>query len=248
MTTWTVTFYPFNILELGTVTVTGDADAGYPESRLYDRARSLYWKDTVTEAKTFTVDQGSDILEIDSLMILGHNFDGCDMELQYSTDNFVADINTAFGQSWTQDGNDDIYRGFYPAQTKRYWRVTLSSIANPQCGEIIITNGYQFNVLRDGKHEGVDRPAVQWNRTAGGLERSTKFGENRRTRKYSFWLTESEYTSFETVLSYLDNYSKPFMFSDHEGSAYMARFLEEPRIYFNHNERTRVDVSLIEQL
>ena len=45
MSTWTIKFYPYNILEFGTVTVTGDPDSGYPESRLYDRAISLYWKD-----------------------------------------------------------------------------------------------------------------------------------------------------------------------------------------------------------
>ena len=60
--------YTNNILESGTLTVSGTADTGFPESRLYDRSISLYWKDTITEAKYFTVDQGVADLLPESLL------------------------------------------------------------------------------------------------------------------------------------------------------------------------------------
>ena len=127
-----ITLYTRNILETGTVTVTGTPDTGYPESRLYDRCISLYWLDTVTEAKNFVVDQGaSGNLAVDFLAIEKHNFNGEDMQWQWSTDNFAADINDAV-TDWTQGDNNQIIKTLGSDLTKRYWRVTVTSMANPQ--------------------------------------------------------------------------------------------------------------------
>ncbi len=247
MATWAVKFFPYNILELGTVTVTGDPDSGYPESRLFDRAISLFWKDTVTEAKNFVVDQGATgNLAVDFLAIEKHNFDGEDMQFQYSTDNFSADINDAV-TDWNQSGNGQIIKTLSEL-TKRYWRVTLSSMANPQCSEIFVSKGYSFNALRENPPAGRDISNVRWNRTVGGIERSTKFGDKRKSRNYTFWLSASEWTDWETVISYLNDYAKPFYFMDHKGSYFMAKFAEEPIYNFDHNIYTRVTVRIIEQL
>ena len=248
MAAWTVTFFPFNILEIGTLDVTGDADDGYPESRLYDRAINIYWKDTVTEAKNFTVDQGaSGNLDIDFLAISNHNFDGINMQWQWSTDDFSGSINDAI-TDWTQAGNAQIIKTIESAQTARYWRVTLASMANPQADEIYMSLGYSFNALREQVPSGRDIANVQWNRTIGGNERSVKFGEKKKSRTYTFWLTASQYTDFETVIDYLDGYSKPFYFKDHEDNYFLARFEDTPDITFDHNTNTRVTVRIIEQL
>ena len=83
-----LTLYTRNILETGTVTMTGTPDSGYPLSRLYDRSKNFYWKDTVTEAKTLLVDQGaSNILDVDFLAIVSHNFDALALSWDYSADN-----------------------------------------------------------------------------------------------------------------------------------------------------------------
>lgn len=247
MATWTVKFFPYNILELGPVDVTGTPDSGFPESRLYDRAISLYWKDTVTEAKNFTVDQGASPLAVDFLAIERHNFNGKDMQFQYSTDNFSGDINDAV-TDWNQGDNNQIIKTMGTEQIKQYWRVTLASITNPQCSEVFISKGFSFNALREKNPVGRDISNVQWNRSAGGLERSTKFGQKRRVRNYAFWLDASKFTDFETALSYLDDYAKPFYFKDHKDSYFLGRFQNEPDFDFNHNTHTRVDISIIEQL
>lgn len=250
MATWTVTFYPFNILEpdFGTVDVTGDADDGFPESRLYDRAINIFWKDTITEAKDFTVDQGATgNLNVDFLAIPNHNFDGIAMQWQWSTDDFSGSINDAV-TDWTQSGNTQIIKTIVSPVTARYWRVTLASMTNPQADEIYMSLGYSFNALRDQNPFGRHVANVQWNRTIGGNERSTKFGDKKKSRTYTFWLSDSEYTSFESVIEYVDDYSKPFFFKDHKDSYFLARFDETPDVNFDHNDRTRVTVRIIEQI
>lgn len=245
--TWQITLYPYNILELGTVDVTGAPDTGYPESRLYDRAISLFWKDTVTEAKNFTVDQGAVAsYPIDFLAIAKHNFNGAAMQWQYSTDNFSGDVNDAV-TDWTQGDNLQIIKTLGTAQTKRYWRATLASMTNPKCSEVYMSGGYTFDVDRQSPGGG-KRSNVQWNRTMGGVERSTKFGVARRVRNYPLHLDSTDLASLLEALSYLDNYSKPFYFKDHNDEYFMARFTSDPMQGWNHEALTRINLELIEQL
>ena len=93
-----ITIYTDNILEDATVSVTGDADSGYPESRLYDREISLYWKKTGTGSIDITATNIAS--EVDFLAIDKHNFSGETLNFQYSSDNFVLDINNAV-DSWS---------------------------------------------------------------------------------------------------------------------------------------------------
>ena len=210
----TITIYPYNILEDGTVTVTGTPDTGYPESRLYDRAISLYWKDTVTEAKTFHVDQGaSGNVAVDFLAINRHNFDGEDMQWQWSEND--VDWTDAV-TDWTQGDNLQIVKTMGTELTKRYWRMTLSSMANPKCAEIFMSLGYSFSILHSPGPVGSKTSNVQWNRTVGGSERSTKFGNRRRRRAYQISLTAANLAILRTVLDFLDEMSKPFYIRDHE--------------------------------
>jgi len=218
-----IKLYTRNILEDGTVTVTGTADTGYPKARLYDRAISLYWKDTVTEAKTFHVDQGASGNEsVDILIIPKHNFNGADMTWEYSTD----DSNwTAAVAGWTQGDNNQIVKTIASALTKRYWRVTVSSMANPQCSEIFMSYGYEFKVDFVSNPVLVDVPNVQWSQSVGGLERSTRFGNERRQRSYAIFLDTTDLASFRAAMDDLNHYSKPFYLKDHEDSYFMVRFV-----------------------
>jgi hypothetical protein len=244
--TWNITLYPYNILETGTVTVTGTPDAGYPESRLYDRATSLFWKDTITEAKNFNVDQGAAPIAVDFLAIEKHNFDAKDMQWQYSTDNFSGDVNDAV-TDWNQDGNTAIIRTMGTEQTKQYWRATLASIIDPKCGEIFMSKGFSFDVDRRSP-QGGGVSNVRWNRTTGGVERSTKFGQARRVRNYSLNLTAPQLASFIEAIDYLDDYSKPFYFKDHNDEYFMSRFTSDPMQGWDHESLTRIQLNLIEQL
>lgn len=245
-----IKLYTRNILEDGTVTVTGTADTGYPQSRLYDRAISLYWKDTVTEAKVFHVDQGaSDNEAVDALFIPKHNFDGEDMAWQYSDD----DTNwTNAVAGWTQGDNNQIEKTLTTALTKRYWRSTVSSMANPQCSEIFMSYGYEFTVDFVSNPLAEDEPNVRWTQSLGGMERSTKFGNERRVRQYALFLEENNdkttLTDFRAAMDDLDGYSKPFYIKDHEGDYWMARLTEKPQESYLTEGHVQMVLNVIEIL
>lgn len=254
MATWTISFYPFNILELGSFVATdlGDTpltpDTGYPESRLYDRVISLYWKYTGTTGVYFVVDQsGITALPINFLAIPKHNFgSSIYMQWQWSNDNFGSSVND-FVTDWTQTDNDPIIQDVQDPITVDYWRVALGTMANPQCSEIYMSNRYSFNVLREDNPTGKDVSNVRWARTIGGEARSTKFGEKKESRIYTAWLDSTGWANFATVISYLNDYANSFYFKDHEGNYFMARFEEEPDFDFNHNDYVKVTFAIIEK-
>lgn len=238
-----IKLYTRNILETGTVTVTGTPDTGFPESRLYDRAISLFWKDTVVEAKTILARQATPIA-VDFLAIEKHNFNGEDMQWQWSTDNFSADINDAV-DDWNQGDNLQIIKTFDPALTKDDWRVTISSMTNPKCGEIFMSYGREFDVAANPREMLTDQDNVIWNPTVGGGERSTKFGEERRVREYSLLLDSTALTAFRAAMDDLDGYSKPFYIKDREDDYWMCKLqfvpVEDPDTV-DSQTRTRIDV------
>jgi len=245
-----IKLYTRNIMEDGTVTVTGTPDTGYPKARLYDRSISLYWKDTVTEAKTFHVDQGaSDNESVDALFIPKHNFNGEDMTWEYSAD----DSNwTAACAGWTQSGNTQIEKILTTAVTARYWRVTVTSMENPQCSEIFMSYGYEFRVDFAQNPELAEQPNVIWTQSVGGLERSTKFGNLRRRRNYTLFLeSTNDYTTltdFRAAMDDLDHYSKPFYLKDHEGTYFMARLVGAPIETFITEGHVGMKVNFLEML
>lgn len=244
-----IKLYTQNILEDGTVTVTGTPDTGFPESRLYDRSMGFYWKDTVTEAKTILVNQANPV-PVDFLAIPKHNFNGKAMQWQWSTDDFSSDINDAI-IDWTQGDNLQIIKILDSALTKDDWRVTIASIENPQCSEIFMSYGYEFKIRFDKPPKLSDRANTQWNQTVGGIERATKLGDNRKVRTYSILLaTSAELDNFRTAVNHLDDYSKPFYIKDHEGDYWMCRFQNTPPEdpITDENAVTTIDINLIEML
>jgi len=244
-----IILYTRNILETGTVTVTGDPDDGFPEARLYDRAISLFWKDTVTEAKNFVVDQGaSGNLAVDFLAIQRHNFSGEDLQWQYSNDNFSGDINDAV-TDWNQAGNGQIVKVMSAAQTQRYWRVTLSSMENPMCGEIFMSYGREFEAQINPVPSLKRSANVRWQRTAGGLERSTKMGDVRRERSYVLYLDATDLAAFQAAMAELDEFSKPFYLKDHDGNYFPCRLAEDIKEDYDHDAaRTRIALNVVEML
>lgn len=242
-----IIFYPRNILESSTVTVTGTPDTGFPESRLYDRAISLFWKDTATGAYDFKVDQGvaDGAPAIDFLAIEKHNFSSEDLEWQWSTNG--SSWNDAV-TDWTQDDNAQIIKTLGAALTKRYWQVTLTSMTNPKCSEIYMSLGYSFSLKQLPSPQKTDIDNVRRGRSVGGLTRSTKHGQARRSRTYSFLLSAAQLTSFDEMTALLDEYSKPFYIKDHAGAYYMARFTGVPVFDLFDSTYTRVTVNLIEEL
>lgn len=235
-----------NILETGTVEVTGEPDSGYPEARLYDRDGTLYWKDTVTEAKTFKVDQGaSNNKSIDLLAIIGHNFDGEDLTWEYSEDDsnwYDAVV------GWSQSGNSQIIKTLAAALTKRYWRVTLSSMPSPRCAEMFMSYGYEFQVDFNNPVSVQKKSYVLWQETASGIDRSVKQGDRRRMRSYPLFLDSTTRENLRDALDDLDELSKSFFIKDHEDNYFLCRLLEDPLENFMTEEHTPLLLDIIEQL
>jgi len=241
-----IALYTRNILETGTVTVTGTPDAGYPEARLYDRHISLYWKDTVTEAKVFQIDQGAaNILAVDFLAIEKHNFNGKVMSWEYSDNNIDW---TAAVIGWTQGDNNQIIKTLGAALTHQYWKVTVASIANPQCSEIFMSYGYEFDYIEKSPYSLTDQDNVVWVPSIGGLERSTKFGEERWVKGYEVYFTGTQRTNFESAMGDLDSYSKPFYLKDDEDNYGLCRLLQVPSKIFDGENYVAVDIKVIEEL
>lgn len=249
-----IKLFPYNLLaEPETiVTVTG-SDTGFPASRLYDRYLSLIWKYTANVAITFEVDQGTPDTElgIDTLIIDQHNFGegaGRTMDWQYSDgDSTYTDAIT----QWTQDDNSQIVKTLDSIITERYWQVLVNSaVLNPYCGEIYMSRGYEFNVDVNSPPQIYDMSNVQWNRSIGGMERSTVYGEEIRGRVYTLNLEgDTQLDNFRTCMAYLDNYGKPLYIMDHDGDYWIAKIatnkIEEQWISDN---LTRVELSLSEIL
>ena len=245
----TITFYTRNILETAdSVTVTGTPDTGYPESRLHDRSIDLYWKDTVTEAKTFVVDTSSDIRAVDLLYIPRHNFNGEDMQWQYSTTGAWAGEEVDACTDWTQSGNTPIIKTIETAQNREYWRVTLSSMANPQASEIYMSGGITFTILAEPAPVKDRVSNAQWNRTIGGQERSTLYGDLRYRYQYTLRLTSGIISTFNTVLDDLNQLSYPFLLLDHESEYKWVRFTEDPSLPYPPKNHVLTTLSMIEVL
>lgn len=243
-----IALYTRNIFETGTVTVTGTPDTGFPESRLYDRNISLFYKDTVSETKDFRVDQGAvDILAVDFLAVHRHNFNGRSIYWQYSSDDFSSDIHTV--ENWTPPDNAQIIKTISSPVTQRYWRLYIYSLTNPKCGEIFMSYGREFEAMINPVPDLKRVSNVRWNRTVGGLERSTKMGDVRRQRSYSLFLDSTDLTAFRAAMDELDEYSLPFWIKDHDGNYFLCRITEDTKEDYDHDAgRTRIRLNVIEML
>lgn len=223
-----IKLFTYNIFEeADAVTVTGTPDVGYPVERLYDRSIGFFWKDAVTEAKTFKADQGaSGNLDVDTLIIDRHNFNGKAMTWEYSDND--SDWTPAV-TGWAQGDNNQIVKTLSAALTHRYWRMTVASITDPQCSEIFMSFGYEFQVRFDSETpDDSDIENVIWTDSIGGVERSTKQGDLRRIREYPIFFEPTVNTLFKTAIDYLSSFSKPFYIKDHEDDYWFCRLITAP--------------------
>ena len=230
MSAKTITIYPYNILEDGTITVTGAADTGYIESRLYDRCQNLFWKKTGGDSSSsfsceIKVDQGGSPKYVDTLIIPKHNFALELMEWQYSSDNFVADINSAMdSSSWTQGDNEQIVKEIANPRNDRYWRILIDEMEAMRCSEVFMSYGYEFYVKVDPFPTIGNRANIDKQDTIGGMTRTTKLGNKKRVRKYNMKLDAIDMSDWNEAMEYLDHYYKPFYFKDHESNIFLASF------------------------
>lgn len=244
-----ITLYTENILEDAAVSVTGDAEPGYPESRLYDRDISLYWKRTGPSGELRIAADLSETTMVDFLAIDKHNFAGENVNWQYSSDLFASDINDMVS-GWIPGTGQIIKTVDPPVDSEGFRFVVSGEIVAPQCSEVFMSKGLELRVRFDEKPTAVDVPNVTWQQTVGGVERSTKKGDKRRERNYAIFLDEndSEITNFRAAMANLDNYSKPFYIKDHEGDYWMCRLVDPPREIFATEGHVFLSIRVIEKL
>jgi hypothetical protein len=149
---------------------------------------------------------------------------------------------------WTQGDNNQIVKASTETSIHRYIRLVITSAVNPQCTEIYMGHGYEFQVRFDEPPEELDIDNVLWEETLGGCERSTKLGDVRKGRMYSVFLDPALLASWRTAISYLDENSKPFYIKDHEDSYWLGRFRSFPGGVFAVEENQTKQFELLEIL
>lgn len=101
--------------------------AGYPVANLLNRIDGNLWKATSTATQYITFDAGvGNTYSPDYLLLHLHNLHtaGATIVLQYSTDNFAADVNDIFTAYAPADDNTILK--LFTTQAKRYWRLKIS--------------------------------------------------------------------------------------------------------------------------
>lgn len=265
-----ITLFTGNILENGTVTVTGSPDAGYPEERLWDRAISLYWK--VTAAATnyeihvyYPADSfgyadadelgwdddvfgygGAISNACDLLYIVGHNFDGKVCYWEYS-DNDTDWVEAV--AHWTQDGNLAIGKLAAGATGHDYWRFRVLNIANPTAAEIWMGKGRTFTVLARPKPSEKDVSNVNRTQSIGGSVRIIKMGEARKNwMNYIRLPGDADLAKWKNAMREINGHEKPFLVKDINGYYYFMELDSDPPIEYDEFSRKWVDLSVLEVL
>uniref|UniRef100_A0A6M3KWM8 Uncharacterized protein n=1 Tax=viral metagenome TaxID=1070528 RepID=A0A6M3KWM8_9ZZZZ len=251
--------YTRNILENGTVTVTGgDPDTGYPVARLYDRYADLSWKCTTGSdykvgpmgGDTYSIGpMGGDTYEIGDI---GQTFN---FQIQQEANNqkfidtlLIAGHNfdgrlmkwqysddgaewTDALSSWTQDGNALIVKSISELN-KPFWRVNVYNAVDPVCGEIVMSLGQTFPVMYAPNPAKIARPNIAWSQSIGGTERGIKYGGAKREWDYQLNLISTELTTFETAMDDLSDLTRPFFVKDHLSTYMLVRFIDPPAYNF----------------
>lgn len=107
--------------------VATSAESGYPASNILGGTDAIPWKATTNATQYITFDAGvGQTYSPDYLLIFTHNLGsiGATVSLQYSTDNFAADVNDIF-TPYAVPNNKVILKKF-TTQAKRYWRLKIS--------------------------------------------------------------------------------------------------------------------------
>jgi hypothetical protein len=115
-----------------TLTATSTASGDYDVDYLYNMLETNMWMALNTATHYITYDAGvGSTRTADYIAVIGHNFysgggaGAMNIRVEYSSDNFSADINLAFNN--TQPTSDDAFVIEFASQTARYWRVRTSN-------------------------------------------------------------------------------------------------------------------------
>lgn len=224
-----------NVLESGTVTVTGEAQ-GYPAYRLYDRLFARPWRAVGTGTQTIQVDQGAAPVAVDCLIVpLGHLLDGCTLAFERSPNG--SDW-TPLVTAWVQSGSDTILKQAAAPTTDRYLRVVISgaSVA-PEIGELLITRLHTFTGPDFGATRSREPRAVRL-QGIGGPPRFAILDVGATVLGYRFELVpEAERALYEAWFDDWADRQRPFYCGDDGAVGAFYEFAQPPRM-------TRISVGL----
>jgi len=216
-----------NILENSTVTTTNE-NTDYPKWRLHDRDVGKLFKGTSTANHTIKADQGATIQhDADTLIIpAGHNlYGGAQIDWEYSAnDADWYDMATAWAGAAGQ-----IVKEISGAQTKRYWRLVLTSLAaNPEIPELWMGERLELsNVVPWGYQEGT-KGNINKFESLSGRPHFLELGEDREYRSYDIKLYSSaDREALELFLNH--SRGKPFWLKDMNGD-WLFMCLVDPNI------------------
>jgi len=206
----------------------------YPLYRLYDRdIDKLFAFSSVSTEMSITANQGasSDVWLSPTRLIIpeGHNLNGLDCILYYSTDNIAFTSVT----SWTQADTNTINKTF-TAPTYHYFKFKIISATshtgqlpelflgpdytfqrNPSYGSVV---GKKINVLRD--------------ETQSGKVRLIKQGDIRKKGTYDLTVIETtQKDDLETLIDYIEG-AKPLWMTDENGTLTYIEILNEPEFVY----------------
>jgi len=263
-----VVIFPTNILAEGVTTVTGTADTGYPESRLYDRSPDLYWKVTAG-ATDYTIEVDASMLgddfgydgdvfgmigddfgigltsgasyAVELLYVTGHNFHGKQIYWEYDT-----------GAGWIEawavvvSGSDPVVRTLAVPIMAKTWRLRVMNIVNPTASEVWMGRGYSFDVLAKPNPVHTEISNANWFQNIGGGAFSVKKGDQKLQVDYNVSIDGAELLAMKEIFIQGDGYSKPFIVKNKDGDYYFMYFPVPPSWNFYNNNETLFDLTMQE--
>jgi len=231
-----------NILENSTVNPTNE-NTSYPSYRLYDRdVGKLFKGESTADNFYITIDQGASASNtwypVDRLVIhAGHNLTTAQgIVVQYSSDNFGADINSA--TSWTSTEAGTISKSL-SSLTQRYWRINFpDSTSPPELTEVFLGADYTFQRnFAFGSKTGY-RANIAREETQSGKRRAVQLGDLREVRTYDLAVIETtQKEDFEAWIEHTEGL-KPVYLIDENSNTLFVELLND--MEFSYKARNNI--------
>lgn len=192
-------------------TASGDYDVDY----LYNMLAGSWWKAANTTSPVYvTLDLGASVTATaDYLVIYGHNLYtiGATVVLQYSTDNFAADVNDAF-TAFAATSDAVILKEFTAPAVKRYWRLKISGTlsAAPYMALCIWGNKTELDYASSEFDPHEQEAKVTVNRAHGGAVAGIH--ENYVDRRLAFTIADADSDLYAKVKTWWDTHGRKQLF------------------------------------
>lgn len=189
--------------------------SGYTLTDIYNFLETTMWKSGGTTSPQYiTYDAGSGSTKTaDYLIILGHNLNtiGATITLQYSTDNFAADVNDAF-TGFAPSADTVILKEFTAPAAKRYWRLKISGTlgAAPYMTICIWGNKTELDYATASFDPYEEEAQANISRTQGGVVAGIHTAYT--DRRLSLDISDADSTLYNKVKTYRDTHGMRQLF------------------------------------